>query len=233
MPTMTVKITIGGREYDLSDVQDAVAVQGNLVPSNWPTSPAECVRLFTATAEMLSYQLKRHLGANWQKICKQTQDEIADNNPGRIKIAFNFELDQSAPSVAAIAGHSLNYGMQHKTKGKPMTYDINQGDFDETLSHEPEIGAEESTEASAPETQPELVPGDTSMPPEPENPATAQEAGQTTPPDNVVDIGPMGPMITVTPNYLAPDPPENLDKPRRGRPKGSRNKPKPEAAPVS
>jgi len=221
MPTMTVKLTIGGREYDLSDIQDAVAVQGNLVPSNWPTSPAECVRLFIATTEMLCYQLKRHLGANWQKICKQTQEELADGNPGRIKVTFGFELDQSAPTVAAIAKHSLSFSANHKTEGKPQTHDINQGDFDEALSPEPEIGADEPTEASAPETQAELTPGDTSTPPEPENPATAQEQGQATPPDNVVDIGTAAEVAAETATA-----PENLDKPHRGRPKGSRNKPK-------
>ena len=230
---MTVKITIGGREYDLSDIQDAVAVQGNLVPSNWPTSPAECVRLFTATTEMLCYQLKRHLGANWQKICKQTQDEIADNNPGRIKIAFNFELDQSAPTIAAIAAHGLTYGVQHKTKGKPMTHDMNQGDFYEATLHETELGADEPTEASVPEAQAELAPGDTSTPPEPENPATAQEQGQATPPDNVVDMETVAESRARESGVEITAAPENLDKPHRGRPKGSRNKPKPEAAPVS
>ena len=212
MTPMPIKITIGGREFELSQAEDAIAVQGNLVPANWPTSPAECVRLFTSTTEMLCYQLKRHLGANWQKICKQTQEEKADNNPATLKINFAFTLDQSAPTVAAIAEHSLGFSVAHKTKGKPQTYDINQGTFDETLAKEPEIGAEEPTEATAGETQAELPPGDTSTPPEPENPATATESGQATPPDNVVEIG------TASPT------PENLDKPRRGRPKGSRNK---------
>ncbi|MGB8296387.1 MAG: hypothetical protein WCG85_13250 [Polyangia bacterium] len=211
---MPIKITIGGREFDLSQAEDAIAVEANLVPANWPTSPAECVRLFTATTEMLTYQLKRHLGANWQKICKQTQEELADGNPGRIQIGFAFELDQSAPTVAAIAEHSLGFSVAHKTKGKPQSYDINQGTFDETMAKDPEIGAEEPTEATAGETQAELAPGDTSTPPEPENPATATESGQATPPDNVVDIG------------TAAEQPEKVDKPRRGRPKGSRNKQK-------
>ena len=127
-------IMVAGQTYDLEQVPDLAKVKSQLVPKNWPTSAAECVRLFISTQEMLAHQLKRHLAFNWKKICEIAAAEGEDGNPQRIKIAFAFELDQSAPSVAAIAAHSLSFAVTHKTKGKPQTHDINQGDFLEELS---------------------------------------------------------------------------------------------------
>ena len=162
--TAATKIKIGGREFDLNNPDDAIAVQANLVPANWPTSQAENVRLFIATKEVLCFQLARHLAASWMKICKQTQEEVSEGNAGRIKIGFSFELDQSAPTVCALAKHSLSFSATTKTEGKAQTYDINQVDFDAVLESEPEIGADEPlpidpeltpSESPAPEGQPE------------------------------------------------------------------------------
>lgn len=128
MATKT-KVTIGGKAVDLEDVGDLAKVQATLVPANWPTTKRDCVRLFLTVQEMLKLQLARHLAFNWKNICKVTQEEAADGNPAKCKLTFSFELDQSAPSVAAIAGLGLSYSVKFGTKGKPQTCDINQADL--------------------------------------------------------------------------------------------------------
>ena len=148
-------IMVAGQTYDLEQVPDLAKVKSQLVPKNWPTSAAECVRLFISTQEMLAHQLKRHLAYNWRKICEIAAAEGEDGNPQRIKIAFAFELDQSAPSVAAIAAHSLSFAVTHKTKGKPQTHDINQGDFLEDLGEAFDTEAFGKEIAGDPEPTPE------------------------------------------------------------------------------
>lgn len=123
------KVFIGGKLVDLTDLQEAVLMQDKLVPDNWPIDKAEGVRLFVSTQNMLASEFKRHLAHHFKKICKRTQEELADGSPARLKISFSFEIDQSAPTVAAIGETSMSFSSKESSKGKPKTFDINQGEF--------------------------------------------------------------------------------------------------------
>jgi hypothetical protein len=167
MPKTTNKVTIAGKAYNLDEIADLAKIKVQLVPEDWPGSASSCVRVFISLQEMLSFQLKRHLAYNWKKICHTAHEEANDGNPARVKLSFTFEVDQSAPTVAAIAAHALSFGVQHKTKGKPMTHDTAQGDFFEdfgdaldTEAFGKEISGEddEKKEDDQPETPP--LPGE-------------------------------------------------------------------------
>lgn len=124
------KVTIRGKVYDLDDIGDVIAVQSALVPENWPIKKADCVKVFISLQNMLAFEFKRHLAANWKAICKAIQEEA--NEPGgvaRLAVAFNFEVDQTAPTVAAFSKSKMSFSVKHSTEGKPRTHDINQGEF--------------------------------------------------------------------------------------------------------
>lgn len=128
MSTRTV-IKIGDREYDLSEIADVAQLQATLVPDNWPGNKADCVRLFLQTSELLAFQFKRHLAHNWLKLCKTARESADEGDPAKIKAGFNFELDQSAPLVAAITKCKMSFSATHSTESKPITRDITQGEF--------------------------------------------------------------------------------------------------------
>lgn len=161
-----MKVYIGGKLIDLSDIQEAKAAQEKLIPDNWPIEKSEGVRLFVSTQNMLASEFKRHLAHHFKKICKRTQEEMADGEPARLKIAFSFEIDQSAPTVAAIGETSMSFSSKESSKGKPKTFDINQGEFfDEDLevaSIEEENSAvptqTETTQDDVPDLPPETTP---------------------------------------------------------------------------
>lgn len=122
-------VKIGDREYDLSEVADVAQLQAQLVPDNWPGNKADCVRLFLQTSELLAFQFKRHLAHNWLKLCKTAQEAHEDGDPAKVKAGFSFELDQSAPLVAAITKCKMSFSATHTTESKPITKDITQGEF--------------------------------------------------------------------------------------------------------
>ncbi len=129
---MSTKIQIKGKTYDLEDPNDLAKVQALLVPANWPGSKKDGVRLFQTVSTMLTAQLLRHLAFNWKQITKIAQEEASEGNRAAVPIAFGFEIDQTAPSVAAIAGIKMSYSAKFSTKGKPQTHDLNQGDLFES-----------------------------------------------------------------------------------------------------
>lgn len=164
------KVTVRGKTYDLADLADIVSIQGALVPDNWPTKKADCVNLFLSVQNMLGMEFKRHLAANWKQICKAAQEEGADGNPARLAVAFNFELDQSAPTVAAFTKTAMSFSVKHGTKGKPRTHDLAQGEFlDEDMSVVFDVKGFEKE--NAPEEKPEKEPKADDAPPDPESPA--------------------------------------------------------------
>jgi hypothetical protein len=122
-------VKIGDREYDLSEVADVAQLQATLVPDNWPGNKADCVRLFLQTRELLAFQFSRHLAHNWLKLCKTAQETKEDGDPAKVKAGFAFELDQSAPLVAAITKCKMSFSATHSTESKPITKDITQGEF--------------------------------------------------------------------------------------------------------
>jgi hypothetical protein len=108
---------------------------------------------------MLAHQFKRHLAHNWKKLCRQTQEELAESNPGRVKVSFTFELDQSAPTVAAFTKIAMSFSRTEKTEGKAQSRDINQGDFfNEDLGDVLDT-AKLETETAPPPEEPEIPPG--------------------------------------------------------------------------
>lgn len=126
---MAKKFTIRGKTYDLDDAADLVSIQNAMVPDNWPGKKADCVRLFIALQGMLSLQLARHFAANFKQISKAAQEEQAEGGSARIGVAFNFEIDQTSPLVAAITKLSMGFSVKHKTEGKPQTFDLTQGEL--------------------------------------------------------------------------------------------------------
>lgn len=128
MSTKSV-IKIGDREYDMSEIADVAQLQATLVPDNWPGNKADCVRLFLQTSELLAFQFKRHLAHNWLKLCKTARESADEGDPAKIKAGFAFELDQSAPLVAAITKCKMSFSATHSTESKPITRDITQGEF--------------------------------------------------------------------------------------------------------
>lgn len=168
MSSKTKKITIRGQTYNLEDVQDLVEIQGVLVPDNWPTKPAECVRLFISTQKMLALEFSRHLAANWKAICKAAQEEAAEGGKAELPISFAFTLDQSAPSVAALTKLKMSFSVRHETTGKPKTHDTNQGEFlDDDLGVVLDVGS---------------VAAESAPPPEPETPAEPEAGSGEAPP---------------------------------------------------
>jgi hypothetical protein len=160
------KVFIGGKLLDLADLNDAKYAQEKLIPDNWPIDKSEGVRLFVSTQNMLASEFKRHLAHHFKKICKRTQEEMADGEPARIKIAFSFEIDQSAPTVAAIGETAMSFSSKESSKGKAKTFDINQGEFFnedmelETLEEEANASPapEPETQQDIPDNPPETVP---------------------------------------------------------------------------
>ena len=149
---MKKKFTIKGRTYDLEDAADLVSIQNALVPDNWPTKKADCVRLFLSSQEMLSLQLKRHLAANWKAICKAAQENQEPDGGGRAELAigFGFTLDQTAPMIAAISKIKMAFSVKHSTEGRPITHDLSQGEFlDEDMSVVFQTGGIEKEKAEA------------------------------------------------------------------------------------
>lgn len=131
---MTSKITIKGKTYDLEDPSDLAKVQALLVPVNWPAAKKDCVRAFQATAAMLSADLVRSLAFNWKNITKIAAEEAAEGGKAAVACSFSFEIDQSAPTVAAIGGQRLGYSAKFSTKMKPRIVDLNQAELFEKLT---------------------------------------------------------------------------------------------------
>lgn len=126
---MSSKVTIRGRTYNIDDVDDLASIQSVLVSDNWPGKRSEGVRLFLSLQNMLSLQLKRHLAANFKSIMKAAFEEAENDGKAAVAIAYNFTIDMTAPTVATIAAHKIGYSIKHGTTGKPMTHDLNQGEF--------------------------------------------------------------------------------------------------------
>jgi hypothetical protein len=122
-------VKVGDREYDLSEVSEVAQLQAQLVPDNWPGNKSDCVRLFLQTADMLGLQFKRHLAHNWLKLCKTAQEAKEEGEAAKVGMSFVFELDQSAPLVAAITKCKSRFSATHTTESKPVTKDITQGEF--------------------------------------------------------------------------------------------------------
>ena len=147
-------ITVRGKKYDLNDVGDLISIQNVLVPDNWPGKKADCVRVLVATADMLALELKRHLAANWKKISKACQEEMEDGEAARMGVSFAFEIDQSAPSVAALTKIKMSHSVRNSTESKPKTHDVNQGVFlgdDMSIVFDVKSLAEEQAPAEKPE----------------------------------------------------------------------------------
>lgn len=131
---MTSKITIKGKTYDLEDPADLAKVQALLVPANWPGTKKDCVRAFQAVAAMLTADLIRALAFNWKNISKIAAEEAAEGGKAAVACSFSFEVDQSAPTVAAIGGQKLGYSAKFSTKMKPRLVDLNQAELFEKLT---------------------------------------------------------------------------------------------------
>lgn len=133
---MTHKIQIKGKTYDLEDPSDLAKVQALLVPPNWPVQKKDCVRAFQAVASMLCADLVRALAFNWKNITKIAQEEAAEGGKATVSCGFSFEVDQTAPTVAAIAGQKLSFSAKFSTKMKPRVLDLNQPELFEKLSED-------------------------------------------------------------------------------------------------
>lgn len=123
------KIHIRGRTYNLDDLSDLTSIQAVLVPDNWPTKKSEGVKHFISLRNMLCMQLSRHLAANFKIIAKTALEEGENGDPAQVNVGFGFTVDFTAPTVATISAHKLGFSMKHETKGKPVTHDVNQGEF--------------------------------------------------------------------------------------------------------
>lgn len=123
---MNSKITIKGKTYDLEDPSDLAKVQAILVPTNWPTAKKDCIRAFQATAAMLCADLVRSLAFNWKNLSKIAAEEAAEGGKASVACAFGFEIDQTAPTVAAIGSQKLGYSAKFATKMKARVVDLNQ-----------------------------------------------------------------------------------------------------------
>lgn len=131
---MNSKITIKGKTYDLEDPSDLAKVQAILVPTNWPTAKKDCIRAFQATAAMLCADLVRSLAFNWKNLSKIAGEEAAEGGKATVSCAFGFEIDQTAPTVAAIGGQKLSYSAKFSTKMKPRLVDLNQTELFDKLT---------------------------------------------------------------------------------------------------
>lgn len=160
------KVTLAGRTYDPDDLQESKKLQAQMVPDNWPGTRGECVRLYLSTAEMLAFQLKRHLAGNWKNACRASQEEGTSGGKARIGLTFKFELDHTAPSVVAITAIGMGGNMKFGTKGKPLTHDLNQGDFFEDLGEATDIDALAAEQAPAEPPPTEAPPAEGEAPPE-------------------------------------------------------------------
>lgn len=149
------KVTIRGKTYDLDDAADVVSIQNALVPDNWPIKKADCVRLFLSLQNMLALQLKRHLAANFKRIIKTALEEAEDNNgAAREAVSFGFEIDVTAPQVAAITKLKMSYSAKYSTEGKPQTHDLNQGEFlDDDMSVVFDVKSVETEKSDAAEEE--------------------------------------------------------------------------------
>jgi hypothetical protein len=135
MAAQKSKVIIGGKPVDLDRVEELAQVQAQLVPENWKGSKREGVRLFLALQDMAALEFRRHFAHNFKTIVKTALEEKDDNNAPRVAVAFNIEVDLTAPNVAALAKIKMSYSRKFSTEGKPKTHDINQGDFlDEGLN---------------------------------------------------------------------------------------------------
>lgn len=153
---MTSKITLKGKTYDLEDPSDLAKVQAILVPSNWPGTKKDCVRAFQAVAAMLTADLIRALAFNWKNISKIAAEEGAEGGKAAVACSFSFEVDQSAPTVAAIGAQKLGYSAKFSTKMKPRLVDLNQAELFEKLTEGGEaMNLDEITEPPAEEKKPE------------------------------------------------------------------------------
>jgi len=123
------KVTIRGKTYDLDDAADIVSIQNALVPPNWPLKRPDAVRLFVSLQNMAALQFKRHFAANFKGLLKAALEEGEDSGSAKIAANFGFEIDVTAPQVAALTKLGLKYSVKHGTTGKPQTHDLTQGEF--------------------------------------------------------------------------------------------------------
>jgi hypothetical protein len=157
------QVTIRGKTYDLDDAADLVSIQNALVPDNWPIKKADAVRLFLSLQNMLALQLKRHLAANFKGLIKAAIEEGEEAGAAKIGASFAFEIDVTAPQVAALTKLKLSFSVKHGTEGKPQTHDLTQGEFlDDDLSVVFDVKSleKEKDEKPAPANEPPPIPAD-------------------------------------------------------------------------
>ena len=123
------QVTIRGKTYNLDDAADVVSIQNALVPENWKLRKADAVRLFVSLQNMAALQFKRHFAANFKGLLKAALEEGEDSGAAKIGAAYAFEIDVTAPQVAALTKLKMSYSVKHGTDGKPQTHDLTQGEF--------------------------------------------------------------------------------------------------------
>ena len=153
MPKTT--ITIRGKSYNMDDLQDAVSIQKALVPDNWPLEKSAGVKLFLSLQNMLALQLKRHLAANFKRILRNAFEEAEDEGGKAAQaVSFTFEIDVTAPQVAAITKLKMAGSSKFLTTGKPVTHDLTQGEFlDENLGVVLDVKGFAEEQATPPEEE--------------------------------------------------------------------------------
>ena len=128
--TTTSKVTFCGKTYDLDKLEEAAQIQALLVPDNYPGSKREGVRLYLSLQNMIVTQFRRHFTHNFPKIVKTAVEEKADGDGEPIvAVAFGFDLNFTAPTVAAHGKVKMSFSRKYSTESKPATHDVNQGEF--------------------------------------------------------------------------------------------------------
>jgi len=179
---MSKKLTIRGKTYDMDDLQDSVAIQNVLVPDNWPLKKAAGVSLFLSLQNMLALELKRHLAANFKRITRNAFEEAESDGGKAVQgVSFSFEIDMTAPQVAAITKIKLGGSAKFGTTGKPRTHDLTQGEFlADDLSVVLDVKGFREEQATPPD-EPEAPPSE---------PAPGPAGGDVTPENTPPDLPP-------------------------------------------
>jgi hypothetical protein len=123
-------VTIGGKTYDPSKLDEAAAIQATLVPDNWPLAKRDAVKLFLAFQNDLAREFKRHLAFGFKNIVKTALEEKEE--PGGVPVvgvSFTFDMNMSSLQVAAIGKTKLSFKRNFVSEGKPSARDVNQPEF--------------------------------------------------------------------------------------------------------
>ena len=130
---MSNKILINGQNVDLDDVRRLRQrfFHALLIPPGWRGTKSDCVRLFIATQDMLSFDFRRLLAHNWKDIVEIAlrQQARGVDQGARVSVSVSFELDHTAPTVAAITKMQLGFSEKFMTKVKPRTRDLAQDEL--------------------------------------------------------------------------------------------------------